>query len=350
MKRKINFSIILLLLCVFKMQAGGGWLYDGIWYHFNSDRTALVTYERSYQTGTTLSGEGIYAYESNYTGDVVIPEYVSKLAYDTQSKTYITIQYRVVGITDHAFYNCAGLTSVTIPNTITNIGQEAFCGCSNLTSINIPNGSIEEAAFKDCNNLTSVAIGSGVTSIGDMAFGYCNSLASITVDNGISSIGNKAFCGCNNLTSVAIPNSVINIGDAVFSSCNNLTSVTIGNGVQTIGSRAFYSCNNLSVITLGNNSALSFGQDAFYNCNALSSVYICDINAWCKSSFSNNDANPLFYAHHLFLNNNEVTNVIIPNSIIHLGRAFCGCRSLGLLPFLIVSKASRIMHSMDAAI
>ena len=121
---------------------------------------------------------------------------------------------------------------------------------------------------------------------------------------GLTTIGKSAFYECDNLISVTIPDSVTTIGDEAFSYCSSLTSVTIPDSVTTIG------------------------VEAFEDCSSLTSVYISDISAWCNISFTNWASNPLIYAN-LYLNNELVTDLTIPDSVTTIGDyAFCGCWSL----------------------
>ena len=271
--------------------------------------------------------------------------------------------YSVSSIGRNAFNNCSGLTSVTIGNSVTSIGQYAFAACSGLTSITIPNSvtSIEQSAFAACSGLSSIVVESGntvydsrdncnaiiitetdeliagfkntiipnsVTRIGNWAFVDCSSMTSITIPNSVTSIGEGAFKGCRGLTSITIPNSVTSIGDKVFSGCNGLTSVTIPNSVTSIGSDAFRDCRGLTSVTIPN-SVTSIGDNAFYDCRRLTSVHISDITAWCNINFGNIEANPLRFAQHLYLNGEEIKDLIIPNSVTSIGQyAFHGCSGL----------------------
>ena len=237
----------------------------------------------------------------------------------------------VVAIGKSAFWKCSGLTTITIPNSVTSIGQSAFSGCSGLTSITIPNSvtSIGNGAFYRCSGLTSVTIPNSVTSIGSDAFSGCSGLTSVTIPNSVTSIGEYAFSGCKGLTSITIPNSVTSIGDHAFNGCSGLTSVTIGNGVTSIGSRTFYNCSSLTSVAIGS-GVTSIGSDAFYGCSGLQKVIVPDIAAWCGINFGVYESNPLYYAHHIYSDENtEIKDLVIPNSMTSIGSwAFSYCSGL----------------------
>lgn len=122
----------------------------------------------------------------------------------------------------------------------------------------------------------------------------------------VTGIGDDAFYGCSGLTSVTIPNSVTSIGYCAFTNCRGLTSVTIPNSVTSIGSYAFE------------------------HCTSLQKVIVSDIAAWCAISFGEGYANPLYYAEHLFSDEEtEITNLVIPEGVTSIGSSlFENCRGL----------------------
>ena len=145
---------------------------------------------------------------------------------------------------------------------------------------------------------------------------------------GIRGIGYGAFSGCRGLKSVTIPDSVTSIGWYAFSGCSGLTSVTIPDSVTSIGWYAFSRCSGLTSVTIGN-GVTSIGVSAFYGCSGLRSVYITDLAKWCGISFDGGYANPLQYAHNLYLNGVKVTDLAIPNSVTSIGsQAFLNCSGL----------------------
>jgi hypothetical protein len=199
-----------------------------------------------------------------------------------------------------------------------------------LTSLNIPEGvtSIGDYAFEGCSSLTSIAIPEGVTSIGNYAFFNCSSLTSIDIPESVTSIGDSAFFHCSSLTSIDIPEGVTSIGDNVFGGCSSLTSIDIPEGVTSIGSYAFYGCSSLASIDIPE-SVTSIGYGAFDSCSSLKSVHITDLSAWCNITFSNKYSNPLNRGAKLYLNNQELTEVVIPADIKQIkGFAFYGYKAL----------------------
>ena len=314
-------------------------------------------------TGTlTISNSvtsiGHFAFYNCYyfSGSLTIPNsvtYIGKAAFkDCSGFTgSLTISSSISRIENNSFSGCFRFTGLmTIPNSVTSIGDEAFSGCFGFTSLTIPNSvtSIGSSAFNSCSGLTSVQI-SNIASWCKINFSNASSnpltyahhlylngeeIKDLLIPNyyedyeNFTSIGRYAFCGCSGLTSVTIPNNVTSIGEYTFAYCSGLTSVTIPNNVTSIGEYTFSYCSGLTSVTIPNNVAF-ISDSAFAGCNSLFSVQISNIASWCKINFYNASSNPLTYAHHLYLNDKEIKDLVIPNSVTSIGRyAFCNCNGL----------------------
>ena len=289
-------------------------MVNGLCYKINGSQSVTVTYQNN-------SSSSSY---SNLSGAINIPAVV----------TYDGKTYSVTSIGNEAFLGCSGLTSVTIPNTVTSIRQFAFDSCVGLTSMIIPNSvTLIDGAFTDCKGLTSVTIGNSVTEIDGSSFVGCTKLETVTINSNALLSKNYYSSNLGNIFGTQVKqyiigNSVTSIGDYAFYNCNGLTSVTIGNSVTSIGNGAFFCCFDLNSVTIPN-SVTSIGENAFYYCTGLNRVDISDIAAWCNISWGNIYANPLIYAHNLYLNGNKVTDLIIPNSVTSIGKiAFSDCTGL----------------------
>ena len=103
----------------------------------------------------------------------------------------------------------------------------------------------------------------------------------------------------------------------------------------SIGAFAFSDCSGLKSITIGLNLA-TIRECAFSGCSFLR-VYIKDLSAWCKIDFELNVGSYHFYSNPLggatlYLNNNEITSLVIPNNITEIKPcAFIGYKGTEIL-------------------
>lgn len=335
-------QLLLLVMILLPMMANADAVeIDGIWYN-------LITKGKIAEVIKNPNGY-------NITGSLIIP---ASVTYDGEEYSVTRIvDSEEAGYWNGVFANCS-MTSVSLPNSLTRIGRYAFAGCSSLTDFTIPDGvkEIGEASFY-VSGITSISIPNSVITIEEEAFRDCYQLNSIYINDleawckisfKGSSFTNAPFVGtlASNYTDyhlflngeeikdLVIPNSITSIGSNTFYGCIGLTSVIIPEGITSIGSSAFWGCNNLKSITIPK-TVSSIDSDAFRFCNNLTGVHISDLEAWCQISFGGSIqdywliSNPLFYAHHLFFNGEEIKDLVIPSSITNISSfVFYGCSGL----------------------
>ena len=269
------------------------------------------------------------AIDTNTEGAVIIPSTVK----DPEGRSY-----SVTSIGSSAFSQCKKITEISIPEGVTTI-SDAFFQCTSLTSVNIPSSitRIDVGAFNQCPALAEVHITDlkawcGIefannTTANPLTIAqhlYLNGkeVKNLVIPEGTTKISKYAFYECNTLTSVTIPAGVTDFGESAFDSCEGLTSVTCA---SSISFRAFWKCTNLTSVTLLKGVEI-IGARSFAYCEALTKVNIEDIASWCAIEFNDN---PLNYAHHLFVNGQEVKELVIPEGVSEIkGGAFVGCTGL----------------------
>ena len=220
----------------------------------------------------------------------------------------IVLPENVSNIESYAFQNCQALQTINIPEGVTTISKYVFSGCSNLTSISLPDSlyKIESFAFENCSSLITINLPQGIKAIGTNLFENCTSLTSITLPAEFR-ITARSFAGCKNLSSIVFPAELTSIGEYAFSGCTSLTEVAFPEGFKYALEGAFYGCSGLQYVSIpksiGNGEDWNgggFGKNAFYGCIGLKKVIIRDISNWCKISFVSPESNPLYYAQHLY--------------------------------------------------
>lgn len=279
--KKLKYWLITVFMLLPMMVSAYDFEMGGIYYNITSEDDLMV--EVTYKS----------YYNSYHQGEIIIPSTV----------TYKEKAYSVASIGDEAFTECISLTSVTIPGSVKSIGAVSFANCYNLTSITIPES---------------------VTRIGIEAFNYCTSLP---IENHIY-YADKWAVGVDDKTLVRYTLKSDTRGlSGTFEGCENLVCITIPESVTSIGAYTFMST-GLTSVTIPN-SVTYIGESVFDWCSSLTSVHISDITAWCNITFANSYSNPLIYAHHLYKDGKEITNLEIPEGVTVINNsAFEGCTGL----------------------
>ena len=183
----------------------------------------------------------------------------SALAYDFQTGG---VYYKIIGTSPDrvAVTNSGTLGSYTgavvIPDSVSNNG------------ITYRVTEIADSAFLECRNLTSVSLPSTLTKIGVRSFKFCSRLSEVVIPEGVTAIDQFAFDG------------------------SNFTKVTLPASLSVISARAFDRCYYIDTV-----------------------IYNGSMAQWCGLDFPYFTSNPLYYAPNFIVNNQLVTNLVLPANI-----------------------------------
>ena len=213
----------------------------------------------------------------------------------------ITTANAAVDNISNTFVNNKSITSFEEFKYYTSRNQSgmSFVGCSNLERVDISNCS-KLPTFSNCNNLEY--------------FNGSNSERGVVyIPEGVES-DNGRWTSCSKVLELHFPDSFKTIGQSVFEYLSGLQKVYFGTGISKISGNAFYSC------------------------SALQEVHIKSLDVWLDIDFiwTNGvltQANPLYHAHHLYVDNNdgtstEITSIDFTNSLAVKNDVMEGCKGL----------------------
>ncbi len=332
----LNKKRIIALLIALCCSWGTAWASYSVSYTYQGNTLYYSCSTSTHKAWVVFPGnyddDGGWGGYTEPSGSLIIPS-----SFTISSGTFAGT-YNVVGISNNAFEYCDDITTVTIPSSVTSIGEYAFSDCGYLTTVNGGNSvvSIQRGAFAECRRLASFVVSNATTSIGDNAFYGCSSLKTITIGNSLTSIASSAFYSTylNNIYYTGTIQqwcSISNIGNVNRSNCNFyinnqlVTDLVIPETITSIPWGAFNNMTCLTSVTIPS-SVTTIGSSAFDGCTNLSSVnYTGTLAQWCSISVSNN----AFSSHDFYINNQLITDLVIPQSVTTIKQnAFAYCSSL----------------------
>lgn len=254
---------------------------------------------------------------------------------------------------------------VVIPNTVTEIKPFTFA-LSKITRLTVSENTtkIGASAFSNCAYLIEVDLG-GVQSIGEHAFAY-TSMVKVTVGSNLTEIGSEAFVntqkmvevinnsphftfeagssehGCIAEYALSVSNCdssykskissedgyIIYNGDTLLGYDGEDVNFVIPDGIVSIYRLALMVNYSIESITIPQ-SVVEVGNHAFQMLPISDVYYKGSLEDWLKISFTGYYANPLSSGANLYIGNELVSELIIPESVdTILGYAFAGCASL----------------------
>ena len=169
---------------------------------------------------------------------------------------------------------------------------------------------------------------------------------------GATALRGRAFSGQSHLSKAHLPDTITSIGDYAFYNCTNLVDVKLSNNITSLPSNCFDTCRTLQTLVIPEGvTSLSYGT--FFRCNALTNLYVpttlktLNSNPWENDAKSKNiyikdlsafcslDSTTTQYAgigfslkeglSKLFLNEEHITNLVIPDEIVTIARVCFRC-------------------------
>ena len=258
-------------------------------------------------------------------------------------------------IAAEAFMDCSKLENITIAETVEFIGASAFEKCNSLKAVYVNDlAKWCGITFENLNsNPTTFAhtiyvngqvakkliVPNTVEKISYAAFSGLSTIVSISLPASVKTIEEEAFVGCSGLKSISIPalgkDADVRLGQffgidaetGKYALPESLTSITISGGTE-VNAEMFKDCATVEVVSFA--KTITFvGRAAFEGCTALNTVNANDIDTWASIYFEDVNANPLTYAHNLYINGILAENIVITDkAVIVNNAAFSGCTSI----------------------
>lgn len=140
------------------------------------------------------------------------------------------------------------------------------------------------------------------------------------VDYAVTAIADNVFNGIESITSVTLPNTLVTIGEGAFVDCS-LTSVTIPASVESIGEEAF-GILSLESINVDPDNSVYCDIDGVLCSKDKTELIFCPI---AKQSDVYEVPNTITrIAENAFYSNENITKIIIPNSVTEIGAKAMG--------------------------
>ncbi len=341
MKRKITILALTIILALSVFALSSCFLIpDEIQFELNEDGS-------SYYVSSIRSGVEIADIPSEYEGK------------------------SVTAIGEKAAADCTSLTQVIIPEGVTKIGSSAFSGCNALEQVSLPStlNTVDYDAFKDCTGLKKIEI-SDIESFFKISFDdsfsgegnptvygdlYINGepLTELVFAKDMERIENKikrsryitkivfsqeslfeiadyAFSDFTALESISLPQHA-KIGNLAFAGCTSLKTVVFEDETKELLSYEIFSgCSSLERVVIPSSlkklSRTTFATSYSYPGTAIFNIYISDLAGWCNITLTDTYKLPVEY--NLYLNEQPLTKLVIPNNVTKISDIFSSCSSI----------------------
>lgn len=170
----------------------------------------------------------------------------------------------VTAIGERAFSQNADIVEVTLPDSVITIGEAAFTTCENLRKVMLGANteSIGVEAFYMSSQLEEINFPNTITIIEKDALSV-TAVKEVTLPMNLTILGGGAFA-ISEIKKIIIPGTIKEIEERAFQRCSQLKEVEIQEGVETIAYGTFADNDNLTTVIIPN-SVIDIDGSAFIN-------------------------------------------------------------------------------------
>ncbi len=308
----------------------------------------------------TADMKAVVSCDSEKSGEYIMPDSVTliyKRAFtDCDQLESIKISKNVTEIAYGAFNDCSSLKAIDLPVGLKKINSNAFYGADSLEKVTIHDiaawcnvdigygGPVEMAGniYLDEELITDLVIPEGVTKIGSNVFSGARCIETLSLPASLKVIDNSAFSGTELdkliISDIAkwceIQFAYNPLWNAKEFYLNNelIVDLVIPEGVTSIATDAFtYLPEHVKTLSIPS-TIKSIGRSFCFESSMFDKIYLTDLAAWCHmDSLADN---PLSITKELYINNESVTDLVIPEGVTHIvERAFVSCEVIKSVSF-----------------
>lgn len=225
----------------------------------------------------------------------------------------------------------------TVPEGVTKLAPQQLEQFSQINTVIIPSTVTAMPALFFDSNITKVSIdtenqnyetdGKAVYTKGkERLIRYYSNDSIVTLSNETHYIDAYAFRKETDLTKINLPDTLKSIGEQAFGGCNMLTELTLGEEVNNFNNMSIYGSSIEKVIIDENNPNYSIINGALYNKDG--TTFISPIKKQGNITTYEIPNGVKKIESYAFHNQNNMTSIILPNTLEIIGNSFNYCTKL----------------------
>lgn len=223
-----------------------------------------------------------------------------------------------------------------VPKSVTKLGARILETCPQIQRVEIPKNvktidplffakSITEVVI-DENNKIFTCDGKAVYQDKINLLIYYAKDSTVTIEDGIENILDFAFYANKNMQNIILPNSIKTIGNQVFNGCTNLKKIELGENIEQVNPLFIYGSGIEEIVINEKNSKYTVNKNLLLEENGTKLItVIAPMGSIETLEIPKGIIEIGDFAVH---NQNKMTSITIPNTVIKIGKSFNYSRGL----------------------